>query len=873
MNAGSIAAGSGLPPSEGRPDGAPACTLMPLPHGRKRREPEECSTLRGPRIARPTAPACSKLAGIVLIGLLGSPGASAGTGRALLVGCSEYPRLQRAFPDRYESEIRLRGPANDVALMRTALVQALGYDPEHITELVGWPGDPGARPTLANIARELEHLVEVAGPGDRVVVYFAGHGSQVQARGSSRAEEPDGLDEILLPADMAAGDGRQPLEGALRDDDLARFARRLRARGAELWLIVDACHSGTTLRGGAMRLRGLSPDLLGEAPPSRFRPRDSEPTLDTLEGVVGFYGAQSYGKAPELPFEVGSGTQWNGVFTHLLAAELWRLGPGASFRELGERVVAAYQAYPCRITVPFFEGDLDQAVLAGAARPALFVTVTERASGSSTLELNRGLLAGHGPGSIAVVQDAQGNERARLEVTEAGLYRSTCSLLSGRLDPGSHAARVLSHPVDGLQPRLCVVHAERAPAGVLESLREQERVQWSAPEDADWTLTFGPQTTLRPSAQRGGPDRVVDAARVPELIERLARVHVLETLAVQHLERGLERDLDVWVELRAGGRGAPRRLRSGQGIAPGDQIRIRLQKRAQGTYDVTVLYLDGNFGITLLFPRGERAPRLEASAKGLFELTDWVDVVDDPLGIEHVLVLAVPRRENDALVNLSWLAQPSLGPTRGAREGGERHAIDELLFGLFRGSTRGLGVSMEAATTRFRLITLETSWPTLGAPRAAGEPLALSDGARATWSGPPELPDPWNAQTWARAQEPHVLLLVEDARDHVLLELSEEPNAQAPEPGAFDAELVVTFEAQRRIAHYDTDDDGSFDLSLIDTDGDDFSNERWQRHAGGWRADGACLPWLTQAHFRFPVPERLEATRRLRALASATGVR
>src|SRR4051812_20869284 len=79
----------------------------------------------------------------------GAAGPAKGQGRALLVGCSHYPNLE----ERYQ----LKGPANDVLLMRDLLVKYFGFAAEHIVILAEHAGKDRL-PTRANIEQEFRRL-------------------------------------------------------------------------------------------------------------------------------------------------------------------------------------------------------------------------------------------------------------------------------------------------------------------------------------------------------------------------------------------------------------------------------------------------------------------------------------------------------------------------------------------------------------------------------------------------------------------------------------------------------------------------------------------------------------------------------------------
>jgi metacaspase-1 len=104
--------------------------------------------------------------------------------RCVLVGIDVYER-----PDIPP----LTGCVNDVALVRATL-KAFGVPNEDIRVVVN------ERATKANILHRLRRAVADAEPGDVVVFYFSGHGSQVRDRNGD--ELADSLDEIICPYDM-----------------------------------------------------------------------------------------------------------------------------------------------------------------------------------------------------------------------------------------------------------------------------------------------------------------------------------------------------------------------------------------------------------------------------------------------------------------------------------------------------------------------------------------------------------------------------------------------------------------------------------------------------------------------------------------------
>lgn len=294
-----------------------------------------------------------------------APAATATDSRwhALLVGCDEYPELRAAFADRYEEEIRLTGPLNDVELMREVLSDALQVRDERFTILAGWPDDPAARPTLRNIDRALTKLGRAVEPGDDVLLYFSGHGSQQK---DGTGDELDGLDEVFLPADVGAkADRHGVIPRALSDDRIGRAARRLRERGASVWLVFDCCHSGTMARGGEV-VRGLEASLFGVDVPSRgglagSGPRALGSATEESSGLVALYASESFARTPELELPEAGGAR-HGLLTWALAEQLRGDLETRTFRQLFADVSKTYRDRDLSETTPMSEGDLDRLI-------------------------------------------------------------------------------------------------------------------------------------------------------------------------------------------------------------------------------------------------------------------------------------------------------------------------------------------------------------------------------------------------------------------------------------------------------------------------------------------------------------------------------
>jgi hypothetical protein len=149
--------------------------------------------------------------------------------RALLVGVGKY-----SVPG-----IDLPGIDLDLERMRETLI-LMGFEDSQIRSLL----DDQA--TSKNVQSEFETwLRQGVEPQDRVVFYFSGHGSNTP---DLNGDESDGVDEVLVTHDVrrVTRNGKRALTGVVDDDTMAMLIAGVPS--ANIWIIVDACHSGTVTR-------------------------------------------------------------------------------------------------------------------------------------------------------------------------------------------------------------------------------------------------------------------------------------------------------------------------------------------------------------------------------------------------------------------------------------------------------------------------------------------------------------------------------------------------------------------------------------------------------------------------------------------------
>ena len=152
--------------------------------------------------------------------------------RALVVGIDRYA------DDRFTD---LRGAVRDARNMRGLLTDHLGFAPGEVRLLTD-----GAATREGILGGIREWLEAGTGPGDRALLYFAGHGYFQE---DEDGDEADGYDEALVPHDARlVSDAERPMEVAnlVRDDEIGALLARLDDRRVQV--IVDSCHAGTMTR-------------------------------------------------------------------------------------------------------------------------------------------------------------------------------------------------------------------------------------------------------------------------------------------------------------------------------------------------------------------------------------------------------------------------------------------------------------------------------------------------------------------------------------------------------------------------------------------------------------------------------------------------
>lgn len=225
--------------------------------------------------------------------------AIAGVKRALIIGIDNYaqtPQTPAAFASRGPAEREgwqnLNGCVNDAKAVYQLITARYGFLPANIDTMYN------KQATHETILNAINNLISACQPqsGDVVLIYYAGHGSQVK---NSRSYDGTGQDQTMVPSDL----------WDIRNKELSPLFNQFLDRGVTLTLIFDCCHSGALARGNALPFEYVT----RQAPSPNFDFNDpSEYPKIEERGALVFSAAQRDQTAKEAKDENGIA---HGAFT------------------------------------------------------------------------------------------------------------------------------------------------------------------------------------------------------------------------------------------------------------------------------------------------------------------------------------------------------------------------------------------------------------------------------------------------------------------------------------------------------------------------------------------------------------------------------
>jgi len=504
---------------------------------------------------------------------------TAGQRWAVIVGITDYIN----FDDVEGGD--LPGAERDARAMRDVLVGRFGFPEENVHMLLN------REATRAAIESELtEWLPSVARPGDQVVFYFAGHGSQIW---DENGDEDDGLDETIVPADVDPFDPSFDIV----DEELGEWLRALPTTLVSY--VHDNCNGGTGTRAVTpfSRARVLARDV-NELPGATTTGRRALPGQDIdMSGmdladidILEIAASQANQAAVDAYFQPDEGEPFHGgAFTTYLVQQLWRAPEDASYLDIFESVreamkQARFEQDPFlsedseMVGFPLFftEGGVETGVSAG-------LPIVSASGG--TVELGAGLAFGLTRGSIL-----ETDAGARMRVTATSRDRATAEVLSGSAAEGERA-RLVAYAY--ATPRLIVNVAgvdSETQAAVRAGAASIEGVEAVAEGDAFAHLLLDRRgTEVRVLGQDGFTRHVIGTGAPAEAELGMILRKELASMRLADMENlGQQFEVEVWMEGRQ------------RSFGLGEMITFNARSERDGYLTMVDLGTDGT--VTVLFP-------------------------------------------------------------------------------------------------------------------------------------------------------------------------------------------------------------------------------------------------------------------------------
>lgn len=703
------------------------------------------------------------LCALILLFSLASPAIA--EKRALLIAAGSYDNP--AIED-------LKATPNDLMLM-VNLSKQLAIPESKVIILADEHSDRrvnsrrSGRATRANIRAAMESLAGVSRAGDDVLIYFTGHGSQQpdQKPGDPRSDEADGWDELILPVDAGVWSSETgSIINAITDDELGVMLDSIRSKGANVWLVMDSCNSGTLLRGvsaGNRQAKAISPETLGI--PSTIKipsaPSYGLPMEEVGGAITAFYAAPANQAAlADIWWDAAgepSGEPYS-LLTFALDAAM-RKGGVTSYRELARLTSLFYgmQRKPAAL-MPQFSGNMEKGVLGSPIiqRRQWPITISGNAilleAGSLDL-LKEGDL-------INVIGSADDGPPRKFQISGTTLSRSFLEPVEPvpfNLDKRSGLTGELIGSPTGLAVRVFIEQGENEP--LREKIRErldprasQERSHLRFVDKkhlSDLTIVpvrgevrifrtnYGPDTpgdgvvSIRCLADMCLEDIVPVVARQSHAIQ-LIRILSLNTSTldvsdlmvrgtIQTLDQSDEQTCGKWradVERHifldtTSSQAVPEIL----AVSNCDQLEINISMSRKApsdmAADITALYIGADGTIANMLAPGQNI-RLQAGDQ-LTARQRSIRVgqrgITYPFGSENIMLIAAIRSTSDPVQDYAWLARSTNAETFRSADGQDAsETLERLLSEITGPGLRGVA-RLEAGSTQ--LISL----PLLFGPR------------------------------------------------------------------------------------------------------------------------------------------------------------
>jgi hypothetical protein len=603
-------------------------------------------------------------------------------------------------------------------------------------------------PNRETILNAFETALNASKPGDTILFYFSGHGAQAP---DLDGDEGGGLDEIFLPRDAKGWNGAiGSVENAILDDEFRAFALRAGRSGVRLIAILDACHSGTGFRAlpsgdkyaSGARARYIAPQALNipDDPPGYHSAPEADaasagdkaapkggsaepaPLDQDLGDFVFLYAAQS----DERAFEYDFGGQWHGDFTRSLVHVL-NTTANVSYQQA---VAAAVEVMASRtghiVQSPDLEGTLAESPVFGGGPAAgqmripvdgtrLMAGALDNLTIGSVVELFADKVSDQIAGRARVdAVRAREADIAYLEpfpkvrVTSARVADRAIDL-SLQVSLTEDAARAVDHHVSGGMRAL--IAASDTPLITGPNGTASHILHWTGDTfvltGADGIVDpSGPGSSPRPwrlgqgdavTALSLGLDNALRVARLNRALNGVSKPAAGPMgLSLAGLGAGSSRGIEAGFQIEKG-QARGRRCRGFGDISPVvsrarvshcDILEITLKNPSLSRQDVTVLYIDTQSRIDVLWPRSNLSNRLDSGAEKRLKFALTHAGAGDDVSAESLIILSVPAEPGTPRVVFDALAGGA------STDRGEGDPMVGALAAMIDpgGSTRSLGL-------------------------------------------------------------------------------------------------------------------------------------------------------------------------------------
>jgi len=411
---------------------------------------------------------------------------------ALLIGIDCY--LPNGLPDG-TNYVSLGGCVRDVTHVEEFLQRKLGMPKERILKLTATntsavepPESKDQWPTYENMVAAFQGLTEMAEPGDQVYIHYSGHGGRASTAFAD-LKGVNGLDEALVPTDIGNSEARY-----LRDVELAHLLKAMVDKGLIVTVVLDSCHSGGATRGeGGAVVRGIGSIDTTPRPTESLVASHNElaKTWHTLsEGMTrtvklgsGWllepkgYTFLAACRASESAYEYAfDGRERNGALTYWLLDSLKQLGPGLTYRQLHDHILAKVHGQFERQT-PQLQGEGDRVVFGSdRVQPQYAVNVMRVEPGKQRVLLGAGQAHGLRKGAQFIIYPPGAADFSRVdqrlalvEIADLGAVdswaRITKQLRPDRIEQGAQAV-LLEPGVSRLQRVVQLVRRADLPSSI-----------------------------------------------------------------------------------------------------------------------------------------------------------------------------------------------------------------------------------------------------------------------------------------------------------------------------------------------------------------------------------------------------------------------